>query len=66
MTQNEAGGEGVLIIRVWREPDARDGFRARIIFGAADDPTAEARFVVARDPSEVVTVVQNWLASLTG
>src|SRR5919204_289610 len=61
VTLNEPGGGGVLIIRVWREAGVSEGFRARIIFGAGEDPATEATFVIARDPAEVIKVVQRWL-----
>ena len=64
MTPNEIGAEGVLVIRVWHEPGAGDGFRARVIFGAGDDPSAETRFVIARNAAEVLELVRTWLASM--
>jgi hypothetical protein len=61
---SEAGAGGVLVIRVWHEADAGGGFRARVIFAARDDLADEARFVIARDPAEVLELVGTWLAGI--
>jgi hypothetical protein len=61
---SETGAEGVLVIRVWHEADAGGGFRARVIFGAGDNLAAEARYVIARDPAEVLELVETWLAGI--
>ena len=52
------GTDGVLVIRVWHEAGAGDGFRARVIFGTGDDSIAETNFVIARDAAEVLDLVQ--------
>jgi hypothetical protein len=54
----------VLVIRVWHEAGAGGGFRARVIFGAGDNLAAEARYVIARDPAEVLELVESWLAGI--
>jgi hypothetical protein len=60
MIRDAVGDEaGVLVIRVWREPDAEKPFRARITYGgeretAASTPTS--------DPDDVVEAVRRWLA----
>lgn len=61
MSEGEAaGGSAVLVIRVWREADTPNPFRARILYeGAADAPP---RSVPASDPREVVAAVRDWLA----
>lgn len=58
------GTDGVLVIRVWHEAGAGDGFRARVIFGTGDDSIAETNFVIASDAAEVLDLVQNWLAAM--
>src|SRR5438034_4317192 len=64
VTVGQAGGNGVLVIRVWHEAGAANGFRARIIFGAGDDPAAETSFTIARNPDEVIAAVRRWLATM--
>jgi hypothetical protein len=49
---------------VWHEAGAANGFRARIILGAADDPAAETSFLIARSPDEVIEAVRRWLAAM--
>ena len=64
VSRSEASAEGVLVIRVWHEGGAGGVFRARVIFGAEDDPAAETRFVIARDAAEVLKLVQTWLIAM--
>ena len=64
VTVGPAGGNGVLVIRVWHEAGAANGFRARVIFGAGDDPAAETSFAIARNPDEVIDAVRRWLATM--
>jgi len=64
VTVGQAGGNGVLVIRVWHEAGAANGFRARIIFGAGDDPVAETSFTIARSPDEVIEAVWHWLTTM--
>ena len=64
VTVGQAGGNGVLVIRIWHEAGATNGFRARIIFGAGDDPGAETSFAIARNPDEVIDAVRRWLATM--
>jgi hypothetical protein len=64
VTVSPAGGNGVLVIRVWHEAGAANGFRARVIFGAGDDPAAETSFAIARNPDEVIDAVRRWLATM--
>ena len=64
VTMGQAGENGVLVIRVWHEAGAANGFRARVIFGAADDPAAETSFAIVRNPDEVIDAVRRWLATM--
>ena len=64
VTAGETAGEGVLVIRVWHEPGAGNGFRARIIFGSGEDPADQTSFVIARDPEAVLEAVQRWLETM--
>ncbi len=51
---------GILIVRLWIEGDAREGFRARITqtLDAAGDENAMA---TAADPEHVYSVVRSWV-----
>lgn len=51
---------GILIVRLWIEGNARDGFRARITqtLDSADEEHATA---TAGDPEDVYAVVRTWV-----
>jgi hypothetical protein len=53
------GDLGVLVIRVWLEPDADNPFRARLIYGDADEEAATT--AVTTRPDEVLDAVRRWL-----
>jgi hypothetical protein len=57
-----ANGQATMVIRVWMEPGDGPALRIRMTFGG--DASAESTTVVAADADQVVTTVQNWLASL--
>jgi hypothetical protein len=58
-----AGDSAVLVIRVWHEAEASEGFRARILYddpgGAGDAPT---KSTPASTPEDVLVAVRRWLA----
>jgi hypothetical protein len=58
----EPGG-GVLVISVWHEPGAEDGFRARLVYGSGIE--ADPVSTVASTPDEVVAAVADWLGAIT-
>ncbi|MDT4943324.1 MAG: hypothetical protein QOH14_57, partial [Pseudonocardiales bacterium] len=45
-------GFGVLVIRVWHEPDSEKPFRARLIYGGVDQENSAG--ATATDPDDVV------------
>jgi hypothetical protein len=51
---------GLLIVRLWIEGNARDGFRARIT-QTLDSAGTERNVAVAGTPEAVCTVVQKWV-----
>lgn len=53
-------GDAVLVIRVWFEPDHRNGFRARLL-GLHPD---EGGGTVLSSPEAVADAVGSWLADL--
>jgi hypothetical protein len=55
---------GLMVIRIWHEPDHAHGFRARITFGLS--PGGEQRSVAAAKPEEVLMIVQEWLDGQSG
>jgi hypothetical protein len=59
MSRHAAEDDGVLVIRVWRDPDSAAPFRARITYGGDDhEPVASAS---TTDPDAVVQAVRRWL-----
>jgi hypothetical protein len=66
MTTRDAVGDdfGVLVIRVWREPDADQPFRARITYDGEDRATAATR--PTTDPDAVLDAVRRWLDERSG
>jgi hypothetical protein len=60
MTRDAVDDEfGVLVIRVWNEPDADAPFRARITYGGDQQETETTP--VTTDPDEIVDAVRRWL-----
>lgn len=51
---------GVLIVRVWIEGSAREGFRARIT-QALDSASRERATATAAHPEDVYAVVRTWV-----
>lgn len=51
---------GLLIVRLWIEGNARDGFRARIT-QTLDSAGNERAVAMAGTPEAVCTVVQHWV-----
>jgi hypothetical protein len=51
---------GLLVVRLWIEGNALDGFRARITQTLDSDGTERA-VATAGTPEAVFTVVQNWV-----
>jgi hypothetical protein len=56
-------GDGVLVISVWQEQGAENGFRARLVYGPAEEQPVST---VASDPADVLAAVQTWLRQVTG
>ena len=54
--------QATLVIRVWRDTESPEPFRARIIAGSSegDEPTIS----YARGGAEVVAAVNRWLSNL--
>jgi hypothetical protein len=53
--------EGVLVVRVWSEPEHESGFRARVLVVGPDDLSSTA---VAATPAHLIGIVTDWLAAL--
>lgn len=51
---------GILIVRLWIEGNARDGFRARIT-QTLDSTSREQAVTTAADPEDVYAVVRTWV-----
>ena len=60
MKANPSDRTGLLIVRLWIEGNARDGFRARIT-QTLDAGGQERSVAMAGTPQDVCTVVQNWV-----
>jgi hypothetical protein len=54
--------QATLVIRVWRDTESPEPFRARIIAGLAEGKEPTISYVGGR--AEVVAEVNRWLASL--
>jgi acetaldehyde dehydrogenase (acetylating) len=54
---------GIMVIRVWNEADAPNGFRARLTFGTGDE---QSRSAVSADVDDVVESVRAWLVTFAG
>jgi hypothetical protein len=52
---------GIMVIRVWTEAGAANGFRARLTFGRPEGE--ETRSVVSADVDDVVESVREWLSA---
>jgi hypothetical protein len=61
MQSQSSDRTGILIVRLWNEGSARDGFRARITqtldSTGAEEPTATAE----ADPEDVYASVRTWV-----
>lgn len=53
---------GILIVRLWIEGNAHDGFRARIT-QTLDSTGPEKAMAVAANPEDVYAVVRTWVES---
>jgi hypothetical protein len=51
---------GLLIVRLWIERDASEGFRARIT-QTLDSAGTQRDVAVAGTPGDVCTIVQDWI-----
>lgn len=51
---------GILILRLWIEADAREGFRARIT-QTLDSTSRERPMATAAHPEEVYAAVRTWV-----
>jgi hypothetical protein len=51
---------GILIMRVWIEPNSRDAFRARIMH-SLDASAPEQLMATASTPQEICTIVESWV-----
>lgn len=51
---------GALVLRVWREPDAEQGLRVRVL--TSEGPREPASVAVVADPEAVIEAVRSWLA----
>jgi hypothetical protein len=60
MTTQPSDRTGLLVVRLWIEGNARDGFRARIT-QTLDSAGTERAVAMAGTPQAVCTVVQNWV-----
>ena len=60
MKAHSSDRTGLLIVRLWIEGNARDGFRARIT-QTLDSAGTERAVAMAGTPEVVCTVVQNWV-----
>ncbi|BCT75329.1 hypothetical protein SCMU_11710 [Sinomonas cyclohexanicum] len=50
---------GALVLRVWREPDAAQGLRVRIL--TSEGPREPATSAVVADVESAVAAVRSWL-----
>lgn len=60
MKPNPSDRTGLLIVRLWIEGNATDGFRARIT-QTLDSAGTERAVAMAGTPEDVSAVVQNWV-----
>jgi hypothetical protein len=51
---------GILIVRLWIEGDARQGFRARVMH-TLDSTGSERAMSTSADPEDVCAVVRTWV-----
>lgn len=58
MSPVEGERGGILVMRVWREGEP-PAFRARLTFGAVDDPTPEV--VTVSEVEDALDAVRVWL-----
>lgn len=60
MKEQSPDRTGLLILRLWIEGNAQDGFRARIT-QTLDSAGTERAVAMAGTPQAACTVVQNWV-----
>jgi hypothetical protein len=60
MATRQSDRTGILIVRLWIEADAQEGFRARIT-QTLDLTDREQATATAADPEDVYAVVQTWV-----
>lgn len=64
MTDRYTDRTGILIVRLWMEPHATDGFRARIT-QTLDSATDEQKSAMAARPEDVYAAVRTWVEAFT-
>lgn len=62
MTRPPADRTAILIVRLWVEADAGDGFRARIT-QTFDSTSSEHAVLAAANPENLYAVVRTWVES---
>lgn len=60
MSSPSADRTGILIVRLWIEANAREGFRARIT-QTLDSTGDEQTMATAADPEDLYAVVRTWV-----
>lgn len=60
MTTQVSDRTGILIVRLWFEARARDGFRARIT-QTLDSAEPEETTATAATPEDIYTLVRTWV-----
>jgi hypothetical protein len=60
MAPRQSVRTGILVVRVWIEADADDGFRARVT-RTLDASVPEQSTVAAASPDETYAVVRSWV-----
>lgn len=60
MKSLSADRTGILIVRLWIEGNAREGFRARIT-QTLDSTRRERTMATAADPEDIYAVVRTWV-----
>ena len=57
---------GILIVRLWIEGDAREGFRARITQTLDSADPTQVLATTAGNPEDLCAVVQTWVEAFVG
>ena len=60
MGTQDSDRTGILIVRLWIEGNAREGFRARIT-RTLDSTLNEQQMLTAAAPEDIYTVVRTWV-----